>query len=263
MAGINLHSANIADESFLHFIANHTRHAAVLHMILGALPKYHQAIRVALRNQDNGGQQDLALITRYLKSEAAARVDIRVQCTLLNCFERHHGDTATTTLLEHQNKVMSDLRSELFKPGLGHTAMEAALSEVGVQRQQSGWAQGSRTNLRALVGLRAMRHEVFQLTREMHKVYYSGERERSWGIKMKVDAAQGHLSRYAQLASGSGLVKIIRELYGEDESQRIAGIMRTQTRIPEYEALRNQIRSTNFYGRIHGRLSLMGGYLVD
>lgn len=253
MAKIPLDIAMQDESYFFKFLLNSPRHGVVLHLITGAMQKYHQDLHAAVKAHDVGLQQDIALITRFLKREATDRVNIRTESLMINSFERLHGDKAVEALLAYQRQVIADLRHEILGTQAGKSSMVLAFENAGVTQTPSWGIEAGRTNIEPLASLRVKRHEVFNLTREMHRAYHRGERQESWRFKLRSEGAQCLAGKYAQIASNSCAMRMIKAIHGEDEAHRVLERVKTLTRLPEYEAMRNDIQATKFNGRIYNR----------
>lgn len=253
MAKIPLDMAMQDESYFFQFLLNSPRHGVVLSIIGGALQKYHKVLHDAVKAHDIGLQQDIALITRFLKAEAADRVHIRSEYLLIHSLERLHGYDAVTTLLEKQKLVIAELQTEILGSHPSSLTLEQAFESAGVYRVPTWGVELGRANIGPRASLRVMRHEVFSLTREMHKAYYRGEKQESWRLKLRSEGAQRKLGRYSDIAFKSCALRMIKSLYGDDEVQRVLSYAKSNTRLSEYEGARNAIQACKFEGRIYSR----------
>lgn len=253
MAKIPLDMAMQDESYFFQFLLNSPRHGVVLSIIGGALQKYHKALHAAVKAHDIGLQQDIALITRFLKAEAADRVNIRCEYLLIHSLERLHGYDAVTTLLEKQKQVIAELQTEFLGSHPNGLTLAHAFESAGLFRVPEWGVEMGRANTGPQASLRVMRHEVFSLTREMHEAYHRGEKQESWRLKLRSEAAQRKLGRYSEIAVKSCALRMIKSMYGDDEGRRVLGYAKSNTRLSEYEGARNAIQACKFEGRIYSR----------
>lgn len=243
------------DSKLFKLLLDSPKHAVVLNIIAGAIPLYHRTLQAVVKSHDLGLQQDIALITRMLKAEAADRVAIQSEHLMLDGFERLHGDKALNSLLTYQTAAIADWTVSDMADHPGQPTMEHLFESAGVLRVPTWGVEFGRANVTALAGLRVMRHEVFRLTRETHRAYHGGKHQESWRLKLQAKGAQARLARYADRASRTSFLKVVKSLHGDDEVKRVADWARSHTRLSEFEALRNKIQALRFEGRIYSRSS--------
>ena len=262
MAKYSLDFAMQDESYFFKFLLENPRHGVVLNLIAGALKRYHAKLHTAVYQHNTGAQQDIALVTRFLKDEAQTRVAILHETFNVTCFERLFGEAALAELLDRQTSVVADLQ----QGAVGLNGVERAydyLFECGGQSPAPSWGtEFGRANLNQIVRVRLIKHEIFGLSREMHQLYHSGKRQDSWHMKVRVDSAGKRLTQLNIIDDATRIGRIIKDMYGADELRRVLDWVRANTRLLEFEALRNQIKATRFNGRIFVRSNRQDSHKV-
>lgn len=255
MAKITLDCAMQDESYFFQFLLNSPRHGVVLQLINGALKRYNAAIRSAVEQHNTGAQQDIALITRFLKEEVHSRVSMVNENFVVLGFERLFGEQALTELLERQLAVVAGLEQQAKSPKRVEFTLASALISAGVSLPPTWGTENGRANLNQLARVRTLKHKIFDLTREIHKLYSDGKRKDSWRLKMRVDEENTMLTELNIINDESQVRRIIAEVHGGDVVRRVVDWVQKNTRMDEYEALRNQIKASRFKGRIYTRSS--------
>lgn len=249
MATIPLSNLLVDETEFFQFVFNSPKHVVVLSGIFEALHLYHDKLHTAVKTRDLGLQQDIALITRFLKKEASDRVFIRSECLFIDGFEQLYGDAALAALLKRQRAAITEAQVETSI----NQSMEQVFERAGISRAPDWGSEGSRADISQPLNLRDLRHEVFNLNREMHRAYYRGGKQESWRLKLRAEGAQKQLSRYAEIVEKSRALKVIRDVQGEEAWSRVLTWVKSNSRLKELEVLRDAINACKFDGRIYSR----------
>ena len=199
MANINVKKLMQDETALFTFLRNSPQHAVVLSVIAGAIDLYHRILPRVVASHDLGLQQDISLIIRFMKREAHDRVAIRLEHSMLDGVERLFGDHFVASLLEQQAEAIAEHHALYATGGQKTPTMEHLFEKAGAQRIPSWGAEYGRANVSQLLALRMAREEVFTLTREKNRAYYSGDREESWRLKLQAEDAQRKIGFYSEI----------------------------------------------------------------
>jgi hypothetical protein len=255
MAKIRLEMAMQDEKYFFHFLLSSPRHRVVLHMIAGAIKKYHGMLSAAARAHDIGLQQDIALVVKFLKCEARDRVEIRNEHYLIYGFERLFGEAAVEDLLQCQRSKIAALEAESKARTLKAPKLSQVLEGAGVYALPNWGMMNGRANINQLAKIRSMRHEICALTRNCLKAYHDGRRNESWSLKMQYESVQADLHEAATIQGSSRPRELIVQKYGLDECLRVVAWVHDNTRMPEYEAMRDTIKAIRAPHQVYMRSS--------
>jgi hypothetical protein len=230
----------------LQFVLDSPWHAVVLGRIEAAMQKYEQAMHSAVMFGNTGKQQEIALITRFLKDEASDRVNIKFEYLVVSAFETLCGSAAVDALLDYQSRFIADHQGAEWAVVPDCHKLELEYEEAGLCLIPSWGMESGRASIAQQTRLRLARHHLFNLNREMHSAYRCGERKRGWSLKSRCQDARKLIGPLANLECKSKALTSIKALHGEVESQRVLAWVKANTRLVEYEKLRNSIQAKNF-----------------
>lgn len=235
------------DETYaLQFMLDSPWHAVVLGRIAAAMEKYQDAIRLAVMAGNAGLQQEIALVTRFLKYEASDRVNIKFEYLVVEAFEALRGSDAVDGMLDYQNRFIAAQQGAEWAAVPDCLKLELEFEEAGLCRVPSWGVESGRANIGQQTRLRLARHHLFNLTREMHRAYLRGERQQGWRLKLRCQDARKLIGPLAKIECKSKALTSIKVLHGEAESQKVLSWVKANTRLSEYEALRNSIQANSF-----------------
>lgn len=241
------------EEQFFRFLRESPKHGTVLNIIAGAVDLYQRVLPSVVGAHDLALQQDIALVIRFLKKESSDRVAILSEHLTLDWAEKVLGESAVKTLCEHQRKIVTTLLAQQMGPRPGQVTMEHLFESAGLSRVPAWGVEHGRAAVGPLAGVRLMRHEVFHQTREVHRAYHQGKRQESWRHKLKADAFQKNLGAYSDIAQKSSVLRMVRELHGDAQAMHVLRMVNTNTRMSEYEVMRNRIQAAKLPCRIYSR----------
>lgn len=253
MANINVKKLMQDEAAFFSFLRSSPQHAAVLSVISSAIDLYHRILPRVVAAHDLGMQQDISLIIRFMKREAHDRVAVRFEHSMLDGVERLFGDRTVSSLLEQQADAIAEHHALKASSGRKSPTMEHLFEKAGAQRMPSWGAEYGRANVSQLLALRLAREEVFILNRQMHRAYFSGDRQESWRLKLRAEEAQRMIGAYSDIASACSMFKMIKEMKGAETALRVDEWVNKNTRITEFFAMRDRIQNATFDGRIYSR----------
>lgn len=253
MANINVKKLMQDEVIFFDFLRSSPQHAVVLSVIASAIDLYHRILPRVIDSHDLGMQQDISLIIRFMKKEAHDRVSIRGEHSMLDGVERLFGDRVVEVLLERQAAAIAAHHVLYANKNLKSPMMEYLFEQAGAKRLPSWGAEYGRANVSQLLALRISREEVFTLTREKHREFYRGDRQKSWSYKLRAEEAQRKIGFYAEVENDCRIFKMIRELKGLEAAEKVQDWVIKNTRIAEFRAVLESIQSTTINGRIYSR----------
>lgn len=246
MANMHLDEAYQDESCALNFILNSPWHAVVLSRIACAIDNYQNAMRMAVTTGNVRMQQDISLITRFLKHEASHRVNIKFEYLVVEAFAALRGSDAVTDLLDYQRRFIAEHQGIEWASVPNCRAIELEYEEAGLCRIQSWGIESGRADIGQQIRLRLARHHLFNLTREMHRAYLCGQRQQGWRLKQRCQDARKLIGPLANMECKSKALTSIKAMHGEAESGVVLSWVKANTRLPEYEALRNVIQSNRF-----------------
>jgi len=243
MANMPIHEA-FKDETYaLRFMLESPWHAVVLGRMPAAMQKYQRARIAAIKSGDAALLQDIELTIRFLRYEASDRVNIKFEYLVVEAFEALQGAGAVEGLLDYQRRFIARQEATEWDavPGcrkLLHEFVEAGLSQIPT------WgSEGGKANISQQTRLRLARHHLLSLTREAQQAYSSGERHKGWHLQQRCYQAKKLIAPLAILECKSKALTSIKALHGDEVSQPVLAWVKDNTRLREYEALRDAVQA--------------------
>lgn len=234
------------ETSALRFVLESPWHAVVLSRIAALMEKYRSAMRVAVLTGNAGLQQEIALVTRFLKYEASDRVNIKFEYLVVEAFEALHGSDAVDALLDYQDRFIAALQGEEWAAVPDCLKLEMEFEEAGLCRVPIWGLESGRANIAQQTRLRLGRHHLFNLSREMHRAYQRGERHQGLRLKKRCQDARKLIGPLANIECKSKALTSIKALHGYASSNEVLAWVKANTPLPEYEAMRNAIQAPSF-----------------
>lgn len=246
MANMPLAEAFQDETNALRFLLDSPWHAVVLGRISSAMEKYQNAHHTAVLAGNDDLQQEIALVTRFLKNEASDRVNIKFEYLVVEAFEALWGSEAVDGLLDFQRRFVAEQQVVEWAaiPDCHKLALE--FEEAGLSRIPSWGIESGRACIGQQTRLRLARHHLFKLTRDMQRAQSRGERHLCWRLKLRCQDARQMLRPLASIECKSKALTTIKALHGEDVSHKVLAWVKSNTRLQEYEATRNAIQSIKF-----------------
>lgn len=246
MANMHLDEAFQDESCALKFILNSPWHAVVLSRIACAMDNYQNAMRIAVMTGNAGMQQDILLTTRFLKHEASHRVNIKFEYLVVEAFEALRGADAVTDLLDYQRRFISEQQSVEWAAVSHCRTLELEYEVAGLGRVPSWGVESGKADIGQQTRLRLARHHLFNLTREMHRAYLRGQRQLGWRLKQRCQDARKLIGPLANIECKSKALTSIKAMHGDTQSSEVLNWVKANTRLPDYEALRDAILSNRF-----------------
>ncbi|NVL49885.1 hypothetical protein F2S72_09045 [Pseudomonas syringae pv. actinidiae] len=235
------------DEAYaLKFIIENPWHAVVLGRIAATLEKYQSAYSSALENGNLGLMREIGHTTSFLKYEACDRVNICLEYRIVDGFEALFGKDAVQHLLNFQQQFIDDNQGAEWAAVPYCHELELEYAEAGLGRVLSWGIESGKGNIRQLTRIRQARHHLFHLTREMHQADLKEDRKRAYLLRERCTYARKLIGPLAIIECRSKALSAIKEIYGNDESRRVLTWVKENTRLREYEAQRDAMKSFTF-----------------
>lgn len=230
----------------LQFILQSPWHAVVLGRIAAAMEKYEQALNLAVGDGNAAMQKEIALITSFLKYEASDRVNIKFEYLVIEAFEGLRGAAALEGLLDYQRQFITDQQIVEWAAVPYSQTLEQEFARAGLFQPPSWGMESGKANIGQQTRLRSARHHLFDLTRQMNRAYSLGERQQGWRLRQRCNDARKLIGPLANMECKSKALTSIKALHGAAESKKVLAWLKTHTRLPEYEAMRNAIQGHSF-----------------
>ncbi|HDS1721712.1 hypothetical protein NPS53_09380 [Pseudomonas putida] len=243
MANMPIHEA-FKDETYaLRFMLESPWHAVVLGRMPEAMQKYQNARTAAMEIGNAGLIQDIELTIRLLRYEASDRLNIKFEYLVIEAFEALHGTGAVNGLLDYQQRVIARQQAMEWDAVPGCLKLLHEFEEAGLSQVLSWGLEGGRANISQQTRLRLARHHLLGLTREAQRAYSRGERHKGWHLQQRCQRARMLIGPLAIIECKSKALTSIKDLHGEAVSRPVLSWVKENTRLQEYEALRDAVQA--------------------
>lgn len=236
----------------LQFMLESPWHGVVLTRIASAMEKYQAARHAAAVAGDTGLLQDIELTVRCLKYEASDRVNIKFEYLVVEAFEALHGADAVDELLSHQKSLIAQHQDVEWAAVPACRELVHEFEEAGLSQVPTWGVEAGRADITQQARVRLARHHLLELTRESQTAFTQGNRHMGWRLHQRCQYARRLIGPLSNLECKSKALSTIKDLHGDAVSRPVLAWVKDNTRLQEYEALRDAVQAVRFGpGHIH------------